>query len=281
MFRQITKWTLAGIGAGLYTYDHQNKLKHYLLSQELIKAPQHDDYPPTFEVQLKKGFEEDFDKKFAEMENTIKEFKETKLDDKKTFQGKTEKSKTGELIPTGVGTLKENQGALYTGKFDSGVMDGYVKLVTPENKVPRVEKCLYEKGNKEYSIVYHEDGVRCEGRSDCFSCVRPDGSIYSEKVDKENKIVRSFLYDSDFKLKSERTLSYPERIGEGRHFYQNGRVYIGGMNATGPYGKGVIKDQYGDIVYEGEVDNEVIDNQKTNIVRTLITLGCLLGSYLL
>jgi len=279
MFRVLARWTLGLTGVGLYCYDHQHKIKSYILGEEEIKAPHYTEYPPTFEVELKPGFEKEFDKEITEMENTIKDWDETNINNDKTFRGRTQRADSGEIVPNGVGCLKEKKGSTYTGKFDSGIMDGYVKIVTPEEKFHRVEKCLYEKGNKQYTVVYHEDGVRCEGTSDNFGCVRPDGSVYSEKIDKENKTVKSFLYDSEFKLKSERTLNYPEKIGQGRHFYSNGNIYIGEMNATGPYGKGIIKDKHGDVIFEGVVDNEMKPERK-RIYRTAFTLCCLVGSFL-
>jgi len=276
---QITKFSLGTLGVALYCYDHQNKIKHYLLNQSVAKVPHYTEFPPTFEVPIKEEFEKAFDKDIAAIENEVSQYEKETLGPDTAYRGKTVKVNAGEQAPQGPGCLYENKGSVYTGNFNKGVLEGSAKVVTPIGKFVRVEKCLYENGEKKYSVVYHEDGVRCEGTSDCFSCVRPDGSLYCEKVDQEKKLVRSFLYDSDFKLKSERTLTYPERLGQGIYYYEDGKEYIGEMNKTGPHGQGIVKDKYGDVFFEGEVNDGEFPAWNVRLARSLFSLVCIVGSF--
>lgn len=268
------KFLLGFTGASLYCYNHQNWLKHYLVGQPLPTRPNFSQSGPPFEFPRKIGFEQDFDTAIEAAEKALASDKKAKPVKDLNIKGEAQSSQTGILLPNGIGSIQDQEGRKYIGNFHKGSMQGFVQILVPVNGKQRIEKCLFNNGIRIYSVIYTEDGERCEGYRDRFVCKKADGTIYFEKLDRENNKVESSLFDESgfLQIQREAPLSDPTK-GFGTVYYMDNKCYTGEMKENEPHGLGMVKDKYGDIVFQGEVTNGDFNKMHRKFLESTITLA--------
>ena len=275
-----TKVALGLFGVSYYCYQHINWIKYHLNLHELPEAPFCDDVHVPFSVETKPQFEQEFDQDIAEIENKLSSSGESQeISPGIFYKGEITKDNDERALPHGEGQLYNTKDCSYTGRFFKGVMDGNIKVTVRINNHEKIEKSQYTNGVKQYSISCFPNGVRCEGSPNTFRCVRPGGSFYLENTKSEENKVESFLFNEKGYLQGKKVLNKPDMNGTGMHYYEDGRLYIGELDEIGPNGKGIIKDQYGDIVFDGNIQNGKTNLLNLKFVESMLALGCVLGTF--
>lgn len=234
-----------------FFYHHKHAIRVGIDMEPKPERPTIQSDPPTtlFDPTL----EEKIDKYAAEIEKYAEKKKPVPIKDSLEYRGDYKK-KDGKVVPNGKGVYYDtNSKYRMVGNWKEGDVEGYGVFRYPEGMLVKTE---FKNGQINGQGVKYFGDVKFEGNlvdgspsgTGAFT-FRDNTRIF---IKRENNVDHAKCYNGNGDLWYRGEFKNGRSDGYGEFFYPDGRKYEGEFKAAQKDGKGVMKDEYGDVLYDGE-----------------------------
>jgi len=259
--------TQVGLSVGAlflnYFYHHKKEIRVMLDMDPMPEFPTIKSDPPTYTFDP--TFEENIDKKTKEIEEYTEKKPSVPIGDQLEYKGDyTKKNKKDtQIYPNGKGVYyaKSNPFKM-VGQFTDGVVNGPALFRYPDGTVVKTD---FKNGEINGLGVRYLEDMKFEGH---LVDGKPQGSgVYTFDgnrkifVKEEDGVEKAKCYDGDGRLWYRGEFKEGQCHGYGEFFYRNGHRYIGDFNNGKMEGVGVMKNMYGDVIYNGVFSNDHYGNK--------------------
>jgi len=255
-----------------YIYHHHNQIQCFLGLKQMPNANQNEIIDKTSYVS--KSFEDNIDKVVSEIRDYSKKKSSIKYLNDFLFQGDYTQNKDSIKL-NGKGILKNKDGTFeMAGNFKDNYLEGPGALVLPDGSVT---KCEFINGKLIGQGILYLDDMEYRGQLEGGKPVGnglylfQNGSSIIAYEDNQKEFAKMFDKDGNLYYKGEFKDKVPEGFGE--IYLSNGSYYKGMFHKGCRQGYGELFDKYGDLIYQGQFENDLVKHKILLYEEPLISLG--------